>query len=121
MKVIQPKELHSRLALAVQGIKVGSVTGPGRSGAIASAMASHILGVPFIPFGAKAPTHLGPLLIIDTARASGATLRRAERKYADADPLVVACFEEPPRVAFWYERQFITVTPDTLTTEIVQD
>lgn len=82
---------------------IGSVTGPGRSGAVAAVYASHILGVPFIPYGATAPTHLGRLLIIDTARASGATLRKAERRYRDADPFVMVAFEEPPRVAFWYE------------------
>jgi hypothetical protein len=82
---------------------VGSVTGPGRSGAVAAVYASHILHVPFIPYGAVVPTHLGRLLIIDTAMESGATLRKAERRYRDADPIVVACYHEPPRVAFWYE------------------
>ncbi len=81
--------------------KVGAVTGPGRSGAIASVYASHILHVPFIPYGATHPAHLGPLLVIDTAIESGATLRKAARRYEGA--LVVACYEEPPRVSFWYE------------------
>lgn len=82
---------------------IGAVTGPGRSGAVAAVYASHILGVPFIPFGQKHPQHLGRLLIIDTARESGATLRKATRKYEGTTPLVIACYEEPPRVAFWYE------------------
>lgn len=82
---------------------VGCVTGPGRSGAVAAVYASHILHVPFIPYGAVAPAHLGRLLIIDTAMESGATLRKAERRYGDANPVVVACYREPPRVAFWYE------------------
>jgi hypothetical protein len=43
------------------------------------------------------------VLIIDTARESGRTLRKAERLYSDHNPIVIACFEEPPRVAFWYE------------------
>jgi hypothetical protein len=30
---------------------IGSVTGPGRSGALAAVYASHILGVAFIPYG----------------------------------------------------------------------
>ena len=70
---------------------------------MAAVYASHQLGVPFIPYGSPCPTHLGRLLIIDTARESGATLRKAERRYAGARPVVVACFEEPPRVTFWYE------------------
>jgi hypothetical protein len=61
------------------------------------------LGVPFIPYGSRCPTHLRRLLIIDTARESGRTLRKAEQRYRDADPIVVACFEKPPSVAFWYE------------------
>lgn len=46
---------------------------------MAAVYASHILGVPFIPYGSKAPAHLGSLLIIDTAMESGATLRKAGR------------------------------------------
>lgn len=84
---------------------VGAVTGPGRSGAVASVYASHLLGVPFIPYGQKHPQHLGRLLIVDTARESGATLRKAERKYAGCTPLVLVAYEEPPRVVFWYEAQ----------------
>jgi hypothetical protein len=34
---------------------------------------------------------------------SGATLRKAKRRYTYADPLVIACYHEPPRVVFWYE------------------
>lgn len=81
----------------------GSVTGPGRSGALAAVYASHFLHIPFIPFGARAPVHLGRLLIIDTAAETGATLRKAERRYAYADPMTFALYQEPPRVAFWYE------------------
>lgn len=106
MRIVSETEFRDRLVEVLAGLEVdaiGSVTGPGRSGAIASVYASHMLGVPFIPFGSRCPTHLGRLLVIDTARESGATLRKAERRYADATPLVVACFEEPPRVTFWYE------------------
>lgn len=88
---------------ALPATEIGSVTGPVRSGAIASVYASHLLGVPFIPFGSRCPVNPGRLLIIDTARESDATLRKAERRYADARPVVIACIEEPPRVAFWYE------------------
>lgn len=83
---------------------VGSVTGPGRSGAVAAVYASHILGVPFIPFKTgNVPAHLGRLLIIDTAMESGATMRKADRFYTDVNRVSVVCFHEPPRVAFWYE------------------
>src|SRR5687768_13384045 len=105
MRVIAEHEFHQRIKgiLAQADAAIGSVTGPGRSGAIAAVYASHILGVPFIPYGSANPTHLGRLLIIDTARETGATVRKAERRYRDADPVVMVAFEEPPRVAFWYE------------------
>lgn len=97
-------QLRMRAILSDAALNVvGSVTGPGRSGAIAAVYASHMLGVPFIPFGQKAPVHLGRLLIVDTARESGATLRKAERRYSGSTPLVLVAFEEPPRVVFWYE------------------
>lgn len=86
---------------------VGSVTGPGRSGAVAAVYASHILRVPFIPYGQRPPLHLGRLLIIDTAQLSGKTLRKAARKYDYATPLVLFVYDESEagvgRVAFWYE------------------
>lgn len=85
---------------------VGSVTGHGRSGAIAAVYASHILGAPFVPYKTEAvPTHLGILLIIDTAMESGATMRKAERFYKHVDSMSRVCYHEPPRVAFWYEAQ----------------
>lgn len=104
-RVVSEPEFRTRLAEVLASLPpdIGSVTGPGRSGAIAAVYASHLLGVPFIPYGSPCPTHLGRLLIVDTARESGATLRKAERRYAEARPFVVACFEEPPRVVFWYE------------------
>lgn len=80
------------------------VTGPGRSGAIAAVYASHILGIPFLPFGAKPLMGKNDhLLIIDTATESGATLRKAARKYHDRQPIIAVVYHEPPRVAFWYE------------------
>lgn len=105
--IIGEQEFSDRMqtALAAADLSsVGSVTGPGRSGAVASVYASHYLGIPFIPFGAKVPAHLGDLLLVDTARESGRTLRKAVRRYSDeVNVLVVVAFEEPPRVAFWYE------------------
>jgi hypothetical protein len=104
VRIVSEAEFNWAIRNALVGLDdVGCVTGPGRSGAIAAVYASHILWVPFIPYGQKAPTHLGRLLIIDTARESGATLRKAERKYNGTCPIVLAVYEEPPRVAFWYE------------------
>jgi len=104
-RIISETEFAERIrSLLADGFEdVGSVTGPGRSGALASVYASHILGVPFIPFKANFPWHLGKLLIIDTAMESGATMRKAERFYADAETVSLVCWHEPPRVMFWYE------------------
>ena len=105
MRIVSEAEFNSRIRLLLSAVNdnVGAVTGPGRSGAVAAVYASHLLGVPFIPFGQKHPSHLGRLLIVDTARQSGATMRKAERRYACETPLSLVCYEEPPRVAFWYE------------------
>jgi adenine/guanine phosphoribosyltransferase-like PRPP-binding protein len=88
---------------AVDLSEVGSVTGPGRSGAVAAVYASHYLAVPFIPYGAPAPAHLGRVLVVDTAVQSGRTLRKAVRAYEYAGAIPVFAYQEPPRVAFWYE------------------
>lgn len=78
------------------------VTGPGRSGAVAAVYASHILHIPFIPYG-QFPAKLNSILIIDTATESGDTLKKAIRKYIRYNPFAAAVYNEPPRVAFWYE------------------
>lgn len=94
-----------RATLGMRGIAAGvvrSVTGPGRSGAIAAVYASHWLGVPYIPCDAHAPAHLRPVLVIDTATQTGRTLRRAERHHGP-DTIALAIFNEPPRVRFWFE------------------
>jgi len=80
----------------------GWVTGPGRSGAVAAVYASHVLRIPFVPFGAAAAPRGRPL-VIDTARSTGAALRKALRRYESFDPIECVLFEEPPRVQFWYE------------------
>lgn len=103
MRIVSEPEFRARIVDVLAQARtddVGAVMGPGRSGAIAAVYASHLLGVPFIPHGARVPD-LGRLLVIDTARESGATLRKMARRYPGA--LVLACYEEPPRVAFWYE------------------
>lgn len=108
MRIVTEPEFDARIRALLAGIdtslvNLGSVTGPGRSGAVAAVYASHILRIPFIPFGSPVPIKLGRLLIIDTAIDSGKTLRKAERRYRSALPFVAACFHEPPRVSFWYE------------------
>lgn len=102
-RVVQADELMLALRRVLDGKTPGCVTGPGRSGAIASAFASHILGVPFIPFRQPVPDKLRPVLIVDTAIWTGATVRKAARLYGPGTQFVVA-FNEPPMVKFWYER-----------------
>lgn len=84
-----------------------AVTGPGRSGAIAAVYASHLLSIPFIPFGNNIPEKLSPLLVIDTAKLTGATIRKAAKKYGKNNPILVVLYDEPPIVKFWYEREKI--------------
>lgn len=106
MRVVSEAEFSLRLRTLLHEndlSEVGSVTGPGRSGALAAVYASHILGVPFIPHGSPTPPGLGRMLIVDTARETGKTLRKAMRRYQETNPLVLVVFEEPPRVMFWYE------------------
>lgn len=106
VRVITEAEFSERIRevlAATDTNAVGFVTGPGRSGAVAAVYASHLLRVPFVPYGATPPIHLGRALIVDTASESGATMRKAGRKYKDADPVLLVAYQEPPRVMFWYE------------------
>jgi hypothetical protein len=108
VRIVSEAEFSERLRLVLQNHRlghIGAVTGPGRSGAIAAAYTSHLLGIPFIPFGSPCPDKFD-LLIIDTARESGKTLRKSASWYSrrmGRQPTVIAVYEEPPRVAFWYE------------------
>ena len=104
-RLVTEAEFASQLRLVLQDHlldDIGAVTGPGRSGAIAAVYTSHILGIPFIPYGRTCPEQFR-LLIIDTAMQSGRTLRKAARWYRSANPKMVAVYHEPPRVMFWYE------------------
>ena len=97
--------LHTRLVQFAACHEIQSVTGPGRSGAIAAVYASHLTGLPFIPWGMVKATAPQPVLLIDTATESCATLRKAHKRLARYGVTchTLALFEEPPRVKFWYE------------------
>lgn len=57
------------------------VTGPGRSGAVASVYASHYLGLPFIPHKAGDYITFESVLVVDTVEYTGRTLRKASKWY----------------------------------------
>lgn len=104
MRLVSEFEFRVALMMALEHHRgyVSCVSGPGRSGAIASVYASHMLGIPWIPGDVQTPLHLLPCLVVDTARLTGATLRRAVRR-AGEHARGLAIFQEPPRVRFWYE------------------
>lgn len=100
IRIVEADEFEAVLCEKLQGWSgFDYVTGPGRSGAIASVYASHFLGIPFVPYKFQRGENV---LVVDTAVASGRTLRKASRYYHNA-PYVFA-FHQPPRVKFWYER-----------------
>lgn len=104
---VDERVFRSALEAALEPLRgsVRSVTGPGRSGAVASVYASHFLRVPWLPEGVRAPENLLPVLVIDTAIKTGATLRRAARRAGGgANVVQLAVFVEPPRKRFWYEQ-----------------
>src|SRR3990167_7737575 len=117
MKIVTEPEFFARLKekldsivsppspidpLEHRSVMIRSVMGPGRSGAIASVYASHYLGAIWLPAMMRVvPQVLRPVLVIDAATMSGASLRKlANRVKAEFQ---LALFEEPPRVRFWYE------------------
>lgn len=106
-RVVQEPEFRARIRGALQGMEAKAVTGPGRSGAVASVYASHILGVPFIPYRQRVPDKLRPVLVIDTAQWTGATIRKARRLYGQ-DAKMLTVYHEPPMVMFWYDRRAVT-------------
>ena len=80
-----------------------AVTGAGRSGAIASVYASHALGARFVAYGDIVKPH-EKLLIIDTAKMTGKTMRKAAKKYSHVNELVtLTVYDSPIRHKFWYE------------------
>lgn len=101
-RTVTEGEFRQRVYERLSGIDAKAVTGPGRSGAVASVYASHILGLPWIPYGQPCPDKLRPLLIVDTADWTGATIRKAQRRYGQPSK-IVSLYHEPPMVRFWYE------------------
>lgn len=101
-RTVQEPEFRERIKTALAGVAARCVTGPGRSGAVASVYASHILGLPFIPYRQRVPDKLRPVLVIDTAQWTGATIRKARRAYGE-DAIMLTVYHEPPMVRFWYE------------------
>jgi hypothetical protein len=105
---ISEEEFRTALILFLDSIvhlNIRSVSGPGRSGAIAAVYTSHYLAIPFIPQGGRIVDDLRPHLIIDMAISSGKTLRKAIRK-TNAE-YAFAIFTEPPRAKFWYESEIL--------------
>jgi adenine/guanine phosphoribosyltransferase-like PRPP-binding protein len=99
--IITEEEFRERLTTVLKPYKnkgFKCVTGHGRSGAIAAVYTSHFLGIPFIPYGLKAP--LSPILLVDTAIWRGRTKRKMIAKYNSE---FIAFYNEPPLVKFWYE------------------
>lgn len=103
MEIVTEAQFNSEIRKALIEVEADCVTGPGRSGAIAAVYASHILHIPFIPYGQAHPARFNTMLVIDTATETGKTLRRAAKKYPRS--VVMAVYREPPRVAFWYESE----------------
>jgi adenine/guanine phosphoribosyltransferase-like PRPP-binding protein len=108
-KLIEEPEFKAAITSALKsliGQKFDFVTGPGRSGAIASVYASHILGVPFAPHKSNC-LRSSRILVVDTAEYTGETMRRALSYYRRADNICesVVVFRESKRnlVYFWYE------------------
>jgi len=109
-RVVNSEEFQHELYAHLKRIGAGrfkSVTGPGRSGAVAAVFASHWLGIPYVPPQGQFPPALRPVLIIDTAEWTGATLRKAQRKLTERgiESERHAVFNEKANglVKFWYE------------------
>lgn len=101
MKITE-EQFHQRIqALGHLRGKFKTVTGPGRSGAIAAVYASYFLSIPFVPYG-KLPEACKPILIIDTASFTGKTLRKAVRRLGGG-VTSVALYHDTPIKHFWYE------------------
>lgn len=104
MRTVSEQEFRERANEVLSPLmgQYKSVMGPGRSGAVASVYASHLLEIPWLPATASVPLHLRPVLVVDTAVLTGHTLKRFAGKVGAKKALAV--FHEPPIVRFWYEK-----------------
>lgn len=107
-KQISEPEFRDALWIALDAVspkKYDFIIGPGRSGAIAAAYASHMHGIPFAAWDSNIPA-ASRVLIIDTAAQTGKTIRKAYRRYTRLGHKVksVAVYSCPKtHFVFWYE------------------
>lgn len=104
MTIITEEQFRAALIAKLEPLRgiIKGVIGPGRSGAIASVYASHYLRAAWLPATmGLLPSILRPLLVIDTAAMSGASLRKIAKRFEAEHSMAI--FDEPPRVKFWYE------------------
>lgn len=81
------------------------VTGPGRSGAIASVYVSHMTHLSFVPYKSGNFKETDKFLIVDTASMTGRTIRQANNYYQGSKYMVV--YDNPAiRHVFWYEMDY---------------
>lgn len=92
----------------LEGINADFVTGPGRSGAVASVYASHHLGIPYKPHKCGNYTEGETALVVDTVKYTGKTLRKCQKWYAKRGLKVVTVYgldeEQGHYYKLWYER-----------------
>lgn len=101
--IVTEDEFRAQLQAVLEPLrgKCRIVCGPGRSGAVASVYASHFLKIPWLLPSVGIPERLRPVLVIDTAARTGATLRKIQKRVGAE--VAIALFDEPPRIRFWYE------------------
>lgn len=83
------------------------VTGPGRSGAIASVYASHFLSIPFVPHKAGNYGSFKTCLVVDTVEYTGQTLRKSvnwhRARGLEVDSMFTYKEYKGHYYKFWYE------------------
>jgi len=108
-RVVSEQEFRDKLIEALEPHRgyYCAVTGPGRSGAVAAVYASHFLYIPYVPPQGDFAAFRGRVLVIDTARWTGKTIRKLTSKVskqgAIADSLFIYDEKADGLVKFWYE------------------
>lgn len=104
------EDLEKRMDTFIEGRAINlpwkGVTGPGRSGAVASVYVSYLVGLPYLPWGVQLPKSMAPVLVVDTVRDTGKTLKKAcsslVKKGINCETFVV--YDKPAQhLSFWYE------------------